>query len=181
MNVTRSIVALAVISAILCAALPAQDKAPGGFRGEFLVQMKDVEKKIIDLAGAFPEKVYAWRPAKGVRSTSEVLMHVVGGNYMFPSIAGVKSTTTIGADMERTVTAKEKVLDYLHASFDHLRKAVAEMKEEDLERQVTMFGARTTVRNVYFTAALHLHEHLGQAVAYARMNNVVPPWTGAGK
>ena len=40
-----------------------------------------------------------------------------------------------------------------------------------------MFGNATTHRGVLVTVLSHLHEHLGQSVAYARMNGVVPPWS----
>jgi uncharacterized damage-inducible protein DinB len=169
-------------SAGIARAQSSSDAPPAtGIRTELLAQVDDLEKKVVDLAGAIPEKTYAWRPGKGVRSTSEVFMHIVGGNYMFPSIAGFKSSTSISPDLERTVTEKAKVIDYMKSSFGNLRKALSAVNEEDLDKQVTMFGSKTTVRNAYLVAVMHLHEHLGQAIAYARTNGVAPPWTAGGR
>ncbi|TAK53299.1 MAG: DinB family protein [Bacteroidetes bacterium] len=158
--------------------LDAQDM-PKGFRGDFLAQMKDVEEKIIGLAEAMPQEKYTWRPMEGVRSVSEVFMHIAGGNYLFPKFIGVKAPEGLSQDMEKTVTDKAKVKEVLKLSFEHIRKAVMEMKDNDLENPVKMFGKETTFRDAIFTAATHMHEHLGQAIAYARMNAIVPPWTAA--
>ena len=59
-----------------------QNAAPkSGFRAEFLADLDDVQKKILDLAGAVPADKYTWRPNADVRSVSEVYMHIAGGNY----------------------------------------------------------------------------------------------------
>src|SRR5512135_2446634 len=141
----------------------AQDKAspaPTGFRGDFLLQLADVENKFVGLADALPQEKYGWRPGEGVRSVSEVYMHIVGANYLFPSMAGVKTPEDVGRDMEKTVTEKPKVMEWLRKSFDHIRQAVMALPDADLGKPAKMFGQETTVQNVYFTAATHMHEHL---------------------
>ena len=150
-----------------------------GFRGEFMTQLADVEKKIEDLAQAMPEDKYSWRPMKGVRSVSEVYMHIAGANYLFPTFIGVKRPEGLEKDLEKNVTTKPKILDALKVSFVHLREAVMQTPDSTLEKTTKMFGEDATYMGVIFTAALHLHEHLGQSIAYARMNKVVPPWTAA--
>ncbi|HUL45320.1 MAG TPA: DinB family protein [Bacteroidota bacterium] len=155
------------------------EKLPPGFRGEFLAQLKDVQGKVVSLADAFPDDGYAWRPMEGVRSTREVLMHIAGANYLFPSIAGATKPEGLPKDMEKTVTERAKVREELIKSFDFIRDVVLRLPDADLDKPAKMFGQETTVRGVYLTAGLHMHEHLGQLIAYARMNHIVPPWTAA--
>ncbi len=151
----------------------------GGFRGDALAQAADVEKKIEDLAQAMPDDKYSWRPMEGVRSVSEVYMHIAGANYLFPTFMGVKKPEGLERDMEKNITTKAKVLEALKASFEHFRMAVNQTPDESLSKKTKMFGEETTYMNVIFTQVAHMHEHLGQSIAYARMNHVVPPWTAA--
>jgi uncharacterized damage-inducible protein DinB len=158
-------------------AIQAADPAPSGIRGLFLSQLADVEKKMNSLAAAMPAEKYSWRPAPGVRSNSEVYVHIAGANFMFPSMAGVKPPAGLSRDMEKTVTEKAKVLDVLKQSFEHARQAVMGLSDADMEKPVKMFGRETTYGGLFFTMANHMHEHLGQSIAYARTNGVVPPWS----
>lgn len=183
-NIMKRILFTAILMMICLSGLSAQDKSKDapkvkGFRAEFLAQMVDVEKKIIDLAEAVPQEKYTWRPMEGVRSISEVYMHIAGANYLFPSFAGIKAPAGIERDAETKVTEKAKVIEYVKTSFEHMRKAVMDTPDANLEKPAKMFGEETTVRGVFFTAGLHMHEHLGQSIAYVRMNNIVPPWTAA--
>ncbi len=149
-----------------------------GFRADFLVQLDDVSKKILDLAEAVPADKYGWRPAPGVRSVSEVYMHVVGGNSYIPSFMGVKPMAGIERGMEKTVTDKAKVVDMLKQSFAHVRSAVLATPDADLDKKVKIFGgAEASERAVIMIIGNHLHEHLGQSIAYARTNGVAPPWS----
>ncbi len=164
----------------LCAAAawgqpPARPMA--GFRGEFLRDLDDVQKKILDLATTMPASKYGWRPAPGVRSISEVYMHIAGGNYFLASFVGMKPPAYDESTLER-ITDKQRVLDELKRSFDHIRRAALMASDADLDKPIKMFGSDTTVRAGFITALNHLHEHLGQSIAYARMNGVVPPWSG---
>jgi uncharacterized damage-inducible protein DinB len=149
-----------------------------GFRADFLVQLDDVSKKILDLAEAVPSDKYGWRPAPGVRSVSEVYMHVVGGNSYIPSFMGVKPMAGIERGMEKTVTDKARVVDMLKQSFAHVRSAVLATPDADLDKKVKIFGgAEASERAVIMIIGNHLHEHLGQSIAYARTNGVAPPWS----
>ena len=95
-----------------------------GFRADFLVQLDMVGKQIVDLAEAVPADKYGWRPAPGVRSISEVYMHIVGGNSYIPSFIGVKPMAGIERGMEKSVTDKARVVDLLKKSMAHARSAV---------------------------------------------------------
>ncbi|HET7435113.1 MAG TPA: DinB family protein [Thermoanaerobaculia bacterium] len=157
------------------AAKPQSAKKLTGFRGEFLANLDEVQEKLTDLAQSVPAEKYSWRPAPGVRSISEVYMHVAGGNYFLTSFLGVKPPAT--RDLEKEVTAKADVLVEMKKSFDFLRASVSSLSDAELEKAVKLFGTQTTERGVLVTILSHLHEHLGQSVAYARMNGVVPPWS----
>ncbi|HUP61902.1 MAG TPA: DinB family protein [Thermoanaerobaculia bacterium] len=148
-------------------------KAPG-FRGEFYANLDEVEQKIVQLAEATPADKFAWHPAGDVRSVSEVYMHIAGWNYFLATFLGVQPPKMNG-DLEKTVTAKSQVLAELKRSFAHLRTAAGSVK--NLETPVKMMGKQTTQRDVLVTMLSHLHEHLGQSIAYARMNGVIPPWS----
>ena len=148
-----------------------------GFRADFLTQFDDVSKKIVDLAEAVPADKYGWRPAPGVRSISEVYMHIVGGNSYIPSFIGVKPMEGIERGMEKSVTEKARVVDLLKKSMAHARAAVLATPDADLDKKVKIFGGESSERGVIMIIGNHLHEHLGQSIAYARSNGIAPPWS----
>ena len=147
-----------------------------GFRAEFLASLADVEEKITELATATPQEKMSWRPAEGVRSFGEVYMHVAGGNYFLASFVGGKTPADVPKDLEK-ITDKQKMLAEMKRSFDHLRKIALAQSEAGLEKKVRLFGSTTSYRGVYVTMLNHHHEHLGQGIAYARMNGITPPWS----
>jgi uncharacterized damage-inducible protein DinB len=145
-----------------------------GFHAEFIANLDEVQEKLMELAESTPAEKYSWRPSKDVRSISEVYMHIAGANYVLSTFLGVPAPTP-ARDLEKSVTRKAEVLVELRKSFDHLRATVT--KTTDLEKQVKVFNNTTTSRGVMVTMLSHLHEHLGQSIAYARMNGVTPPWS----
>lgn len=155
----------------------AEAKSP--FFTDFLYQWNEVEKKITDLAEAIPQEKYSWRPAEGVRSVSEVVAHIAGGNYYIPSMIDVKPPEGFSPDAEKTVTDKSQLIKMVHQSFEHFRKVILSKTDKDLDEPAELFGQKTDVRNAFFILLGHTHEHLGQLIAYARTNDVVPPWTAA--
>ena len=127
-------------------------------------------------AEAIPQDKYSWRPGAGVRSVSEAFMHVAGGNYFLMTFAGVTAPAGMSENMD-AITDRAQVLDNLKRSFAHARAAIAAASDADLDKPTEMFGQKTTYRNVYLTEVSHAHEHLGQLIAYARMNGITPPWS----
>ena len=115
---------------------------------------------------------------EGVRSVSEVYMHMAGSNFRFPQFLGIKPPAGAPGDLEK-ITDKAKVVETLKQSFTHLRQAATNTPDADWEKTVTVSGRSVNVREAFFRHALGLREHLGQSVAYARMNRIVPPWTAA--
>ena len=153
-----------------------------GLRKELIAQLADAESKFVQLAEAMPQDKYAWRPAPGVRSVSEVFMHMVGANYMIPPMAGVARAQglMLTQDSERTVTDKAAIVDHLKRSFAYAKQAVMDVPDGEMDGTVQLFGQPFTKRGVLVLMATHAHEHLGQSIAYARTNGVRPPWSGAG-
>jgi uncharacterized damage-inducible protein DinB len=150
-----------------------------GYDGEWV----HVSRQLVALAEAIPAEKFAWRPAPGVRSTSEVLMHIALANFHLLSITGPKMPDDLtSADMEKTVTAKPEVIQWLKRSLEAVKTAHADLKVADVPRKVKVNNRDATVEGMYLRIIVHANEHMGQLVAYARMNGIVPPWSeGAGK
>ncbi len=159
----------------------AQDAANvSGLRAEILFWIQDAETKLVQLAEAIPQEKYTWRPGEGVRSVSEVFLHVAGGNFSIPRTLGAQPPEGFAPQgFERSTTDKAKIIEHLKNSFAHVKRAVAGVADTDLDKAVRLFGRDSTYRNVLLLLATHAHEHLGQMIAYARVNGVVPPWTAA--
>jgi uncharacterized damage-inducible protein DinB len=159
-------------------ARPAAAPAVSGFQAEYVAEVESVGRKLVELAQAMPADKYGWRPSEGVRSVSEVYMHVVGGNSTFPSFLGMPRMEGVSRESEKTVTAKAQVVALLEKSIENVKAAGARVSDADLGKKVKTFGAREmTERQVLMLVITHMHEHLGQAIAYARMNGVTPPWS----
>jgi hypothetical protein len=155
---------------------PATTAVPA-YAEDMLNEFDGAAKEILLLAEATPAEKFGWRPAEGVRSVSEVYMHVAGGNYLLVSFLGDKPPMPLSRDMEKTVTEKAKVVEFLKGSFDHVRKSLKAKSESDLAKPAKFFGRESTARAIYLRLVVHNWEHLGQAVGYARMNGIVPPWS----
>ena len=147
-----------------------------GYDGEW----GHVSRQLIALAEATPPEAYAWRPAPGVRSTSEVYMHIALANFYLLSVTGPPMPPDIRSnDMEKTVTSKADVIAFLKRSLDAVKTARAQLKPGDLQRKVKIEGKTVTVDGMYLRIIVHDNEHMGQLIAYARMNGIVPPWSKA--
>jgi uncharacterized damage-inducible protein DinB len=143
-----------------------------GFDGEW----GHVSRQLIALAETIPAEKFTWRPAPGVRSVSEVYMHIALANFYLLSITGPKMPEDVKRDLDKTVTAKAEVIDWLKRSQEAVRTARAALKPGDLERKVKVMDRDATVDGMYLRIIVHANEHMGQLVAYARMNGIAPPW-----
>jgi uncharacterized damage-inducible protein DinB len=144
-----------------------------GYDGEW----KHVTSQLVALAEATPADKFAWRPAAGVRSTSEVYMHIVLANFYLLSVTGPKMPDDLKENMEKTVTDKADVIKWLKRSLETVKTAHAAAKPADLQRKVHIADRDATVDGMYLRIIVHANEHMGQLVAYARMTGVVPPWS----
>lgn len=149
-----------------------------GPRAEFLNELKGEESKFVRLAEATPADKFTWRPAPDVRSIAEVYLHVAAANYNLPHLIGTPPPQGFQAKgFDKSTTDKTKVIQTLQDSFAFMRQAVINMPDADLEKQLDWFGGKNTERGILLFIMRHMGEHLGQSIAYARMNGVVPPWT----
>jgi len=169
-------------SSIPCAAQvnPYKDPTPGvsGYRAEVLAEVRVQEDKFARLAQVIPADKYTWRPAPGVRSISEVLLHVATANYNLPKLIGTPSPAGVDIqNLEKSTTDKAKVVSILKDSFAHERDAIMKMPDSDLGKSLDWFGGKNTERGILLFMTRHTAEHLGQSIAYARSVGVVPPWT----
>ena len=164
--------------------LDVKDPAPGGGpAAEILLPFSELEQHVIALANAIPEEKYTWRPAAGVRSIREVLMHIALGNHLMLNIADGASRDELvkqiddNAKKEKEPLTKAQVLQALTESFQPIRKALESASGGSLSRDIDFFGTATTRRGVLTFIDTHIAEHEGQLIAYARMNGIVPPWS----
>jgi uncharacterized damage-inducible protein DinB len=155
--------------------VPAQ--APEGIWQGYDGEWRHVSRQLIALAEATPAEKFSWRPAPGVRSTSEVYMHLVLANFYLLSVTGPKMPADLNENMEKTVTSKAEVIGWLKRSLDAVKEAHAAAKPADLERRVKIYDRDATVDGMYLRILVHENEHMGQLIAYARMTGVVPPWS----
>ena len=133
---------------------------------------------LVALAEATPPEKVTWRPGPGVRSMSEVYMHIVLANFYLLSVSGPKMPADLSSpDLEKTVTDKAQVINWLKRSLDAVKTAHASAKPADLRRKVKIQGVDADVDGMYLRIIVHANEHMGQLVAYARMNGIVPPWS----
>jgi len=169
----------------LACALPAAAQS-ASVMSDLSSDVAETGKKFIALAKEIPADKYDWRPAPGIRSISEVIRHVASDNYLIPAAlghaadpsTGIKAGDykTAGAFEKKQATKDQTVAD-LEKSFANLKQSMQETTPAKLGNQVKLFGETFTTQHLWVTGTTHMHEHLGQLIAYARMNGVKPPWS----
>jgi uncharacterized damage-inducible protein DinB len=182
----RSLQVLALGLAMTSIAMFARAEEMKGFRADLIGQLEYVQKQVLDLENAIPDAKFTWRPNKEVRSISEVYSHIAFGNYFIGKFAGIAlpegviaSSPADEAKWEKMSTDKKVIREQIVKSFAHAENAIKNMSDASLENMVDFFGNKMTVRSTLMIMLSHVHEHLGQSIAYARMNGIVPPWTAA--
>jgi uncharacterized damage-inducible protein DinB len=132
---------------------------------------------LLALAEAIPEEKFTWRPAPGVRSTSEVFMHIALANFYLLSVTGPKMPADMKEGLEKSVTSKAEVISWLNRSLEAVKSAHLAVTPKDLQRKVHIYDRDATVDGMYLRILVHANEHMGQLIAYARMTGVAPPWS----
>ena len=176
----RSLVFSAALAVTLAPVALAHDVAPnvntGAIQTEFNSMLTDAEVKLVELAEVLPEGKYNWAPDKEARKFSELFMHVAAANYYLPTFFGQQVPQGIEPmKFESVITEKPQVVQRLKESFAAAHKSIDATK--DLDTMVEVFGRQVTKRYAMLLLVSHAHEHLGQAIAYARSNDITPPWT----
>jgi uncharacterized damage-inducible protein DinB len=167
--------------------LAVRDVSAASAAAELLLPFNDLEKQVLALAKAIPEEKYAWRPGPGVRSFKEVFLHIVFGNQLLlnvaansPSKEAMMKQIEQNAKGEVDPASKEKIVGMLAESFASVRQAMEGVRSAGaLSREVDLFGTPAPMGGVLAEIDTHIAQHLGQAIAYARVNGIVPPWSMA--
>jgi hypothetical protein len=186
-RIVRNVVLVCILALVACAEpavrVDVSGSAAGLELGDLEATVRTLQEKLTSLAAAMPEEDLNWRPMDGVRSVGEVYVHIAADNWYVPALLGWQAPAETGvtsdgatfqAYQSRTME-RDELLRALDASFEFLLASMAD-SADDLAREVTL-GTPTTVGDVWIRATVHLHEHLGQSIAYARMNEIVPPWS----
>ena len=178
--------AFAVCMSLVAAGTAVRAEDATGFRADLIGQVGYVQQQVLDLENAIPDGKFTWRPNKEVRSISEVYSHIAFANYMLLKLAGAalpEGMSIAGPEdemkWEKASTDKKVIREQLVKSFDFVKSSIGKMSDASMENKVDFFGQKMTTRGVLMVLLSHIHEHLGQSIAYARMQGVVPPWTAA--
>ena len=188
MSLTRPIVAmLAALVIVISVAAPARAQttvtaeSAAALKAAFLADLEVMRGKFVGLAEAFPQDKYTWRPMEGVRSVSEVLMLAAMEGYSFVPTGFGGKAANIGSREEmaklRTLSDKAQVLDHLNKGFAHAKKELEAIDPATLTGKRPLMGQDHTAPEMALLIGGDLHEHLGQLIAYARTNRIVPPWS----
>lgn len=170
---------LAALFLVVAAPLAAQDNPA---KQAYINDLNTAERKFVALAEAIPESAYNWRPGEGVRSVAEVFTHIAFAQYLFGEILGTPMPADIkqkypNPDAFTAVTDKAQILELLRSSFAHGKSVISGITEDKFGTTVKMFGRDTPFPSALLVYITHNHEHLGQQIAYARTNDVTPPWS----
>lgn len=147
-------------------------------RDRLMGQFNTAMSKFIALAEAMPEESYTWSPGAGVMEVGQVFMHVARYNYFYPTRSlGFSLPGDVDMDSMESVRARERTLAALTGSREWVQEMVGAMSAQELEAETELYGRTVKKWAVLTQLVSHMSEHLGQSIAYARMNGVVPPWS----
>ena len=176
-------VRLAAIAGILaCLTLismpAAAQEAPEAIREDILRQFDASMRKFEALAQAMPETAYEWSPGEGVMPVARVFAHVARYNYYYPA-EGLGAPPPEGVDLAtmEAITDKERIVALLARSGEHVRTLARQGSDADWAAPARLYNRELARWGVLLQLVTHMNEHLGQSIAYARMNGVVPPWS----
>jgi uncharacterized damage-inducible protein DinB len=147
-------------------------------KAQALLDLQAVNKKCVALAQALPSDKLTWRPSPGTRSFAEVFLHVAGERYGILSMMGAKPPAGFKArEFEKSTTEKDRIVHDLNQSWDFANKTISSMSNTDFAKLMPKLGPQANEGDVVYILVADAHEHLGQLIAYARQNGIVPPWT----
>ena len=147
-------------------------------RNELMGQFNMSMRKFIALAEAMPADKFAWKPQQDAMPVGHVYAHVAHYNYYYPQSAmGVAAPAGMKLDTLENLRDKAQIVALLKASAEHVKKAVGAMDAERLDKGTKLYGREVPHWAVLVQLVAHMNEHLGQSIAYARANDVVPPWS----
>jgi hypothetical protein len=176
-----SVAVVGVVAIMHPSALPAQVQS---LKDYHIADVENLRSKFVGLAEAFPEDRYDWRPMEGTRSVRDVLILIAAEANVFPAHwdlpaaeGAAEGYQAESARLDRLAGTKALLIQELDRSFDHLARSLAGMSDEERAADGRTFGRDMKVDAGITLALSDMHEHLGQLIAYARMNRIVPPWS----
>lgn len=173
---TRTFIAFG-FAVLLAAPVAAQNTAPD-VRDEALFHFEQSMDKIVQLSHAMPESLYTWSPMDGVMPVAQVYMHIARYNYLYLSRElGLPLPPHIDMSTMEEITDKATVTRMVEESVDYVRHSLSAMDADKVSAMTTQYGRDVSGWAVLFALVAHMNEHVGQSVAYARMNGIVPPWS----
>ena len=147
-------------------------------KAQSLIDLERVQKKFVDLANALPADKMTWRHSTDSRSFAELFLHVAGERYAILKLMGAAAPEGFDARaFEKTTTDKAKMVDELNKSWEFSKKTIDGMTNADFAKSIPKLGPQANAGDVVYILVADAHEHLGQSIAYARVNGIVPPWT----
>ena len=147
-------------------------------KAQALLDLQAVNKKCVELAQALPGEKLTWRPAPDTRSFAEVFLHVAGERYSILGMMGATPPEGFKArEFEKSTTERDRIVGELNNSWDFASKTINGMSNADFAKLLPKLGPQANEGDVVYILVADAHEHLGQLIAYARQNGVVPPWT----
>lgn len=145
-----------------------------------LLDLETMQKKFVELANALPADKLTWRPSSDSRSFAEIFLHVSSERYQFLALMGAQLPAGFdGKTFETSTTDRAKLVEELNKSWEFTKKVISGMTNADFAKPLPKLGPDANAGDVVYLLVVDAHEHLGQSVAYARENGVVPPWTVA--
>jgi uncharacterized damage-inducible protein DinB len=164
---------------IATAQTPSDTSAPSyDMKAQALLDLERVQKKFVDLANAVPADKFSWRPSDDARSFAEVLLHVAGERYQILRMMGATPPADFnGKTFEKSTTDKTKIIAELERTAEFAKQTITGMNNSDFAKLLPKLGPQANAGDVVYILVADAHEHLGQAITYARVNGVVPPWT----
>lgn len=157
--------------------LSAQEALPTP-RVELLSHFEMSMRKVIALAEAMPAERYNWSPDSKAMPVGQVYAHIARYNFYYPSTA-LRASLPPGIKLDTLETLRDKtaILRLLRSSADYARSAMSALTDKQLEDATRLYGRTVPGWAVMLQLVAHMNEHLGQSIAYARSNDVVPPWS----
>jgi len=171
----------------------AQDRLP--MQDDLWREFDVYRGRLLDLARAIPEDQYGFRPSKDVRSIQEVILHVSLNNYMLLDMMGIavpkdlypelpqkelerqRTIAKSNQELEKRITGKQNVIAAAERAFTAAAEPLKNTSGAGLNAPAMFFDRKTTMGGLQLRLVMHLHEHLGQLIAYARSAGVKPPWS----
>jgi uncharacterized damage-inducible protein DinB len=153
--------------------------AQGQFQNESAGMLTQTADKIMQLADAIPDYNYEWSPDDGVRSFAGVFYHIISANYFFATKLGATLPDGVNMEtLEQDLKTKADITPALKQSTDLITEAIKNVNDDALASKVEFpFPGEYTTTTAVLIALSHCNEHLGQLIAYSRMNGVTPPWS----